>query len=247
MLRSKVHAELTKAMVTVKHSSIFLFLCLLPLFYGCSKDEPHIDTSLNYFPLSVGSYWIYDVTEITFDTLTQNKTIAYQEKYEIIDSYKNLLDENTFVIYVSTRDNDTESWTDTKTWSVKMSQLNEVIESEENIAYIKLLIPIRDGLKWKGNKYNTIEADRNNSTIDEFQIIDFKKPFESTNSITVQESNEVNFTYKDIRYSTYAESIGLVKRVNNYVEYCTDKFCWGLYIRAHERTKIQTLIDHVVQ
>ena len=233
----------------MKHFRVFFFLGIAAMVSACnSTDDKAVDTGLKYFPLTVGSFWIYDVSEVTFDTLAQNKIETYQEKYEVAEGYENELKETVFVMHVSKRNTDNDPWNYAQTWSAKVSLLNEIIVSEENIPYIKLLIPVKEGLTWKGNKYNTIESDRNNGRVDEFSINDFKEPFENfTTTITVYESDDLNFVYKDVRYSVYAEDIGLVYRKNNYVEYCDDIDCFGLYLRKHERTKIQTLKEYVNQ
>lgn len=207
-----------------------------------SKNEKPAETGAKYFPLKVSDTWVYDVTEIIYDSLIQNKKNIYQEQYEIVEETNSQLNENTYVIYVSTRSNESNPWVYSKTWSAKISILNEIIVNEENISYLKILLPIRDGLSWKGNKYNTIESTRTNGRIDNFIIKDFKKPYKDFNStFKVEESNDINLSYADVRYSVYAENVGLVYRINQYIEYCDQSDCFGQGIRKHEVTKIQTL------
>jgi hypothetical protein len=219
------------------------------LFQRCSSsDEKPADTGLKYFPLSVGNYWVYDVSEITFDTLIQDITIDYQERFDVVDSFKNQLNEITYVIHLSKRNTPDDAWENIQTWTAKVSNANEIIVTEENIAYVKLILPVREGSSWLGNKYNTIEADRNNSRIDNYIFQEVNKPFgDYANTITVQQSNDINLVYKDVRASIYAEKIGLVYQINNYIDYCDDDTCLGLYLRKHERTKIQTLAEYVVK
>jgi hypothetical protein len=234
---------------SMKLLQYFFIIVMLTLLNACgSEDEKPVDTGIQYFPLSVGNYWVYDVSEITFDTLIQDITMDYQERYQVVDSFKNQLNEITYVIYLSKRNSTTDEWENMQTWTAKISHTNEIVVTEENIAYIKLVLPVREGTTWLGNKYNTIEADRNNSRIDEYVFQDVKKPFgDFANTVTVQQSNDVNLVYKDIRTSTYAENVGLIYQVNNYIDYCDDNNCLGLYLRKHEQTKIQALAEYVVQ
>jgi hypothetical protein len=227
----------------------FFVVVLLVLLKGCnSSSETSFNSDLKYFPLKVGNSWTYNVTETTFDTLIQNIVSSYQEKYEITDTYKSQVNEDVYVIHISKRNTSDDDWQVSETWTAKVSNQNEVIVGEENILYVKMILPVHEGVTWKGNKYNTIEAERNNGRIDNFVYINVKKPYNDfPNTITVLESDDKNFAYKDVRYSVYASDVGLVYRVNNYIDYCDDIDCFGMYIRKHEHTKIQTLIDHVVQ
>jgi hypothetical protein len=227
----------------------YFFIILICLLNACSSsDEKPVDAGIKYFPLAVGNYWIYDVSEITFDTLIQDITAEYQERFEIADSFKNQLNEDTYVIHLSKRNTSDDAWENIQTWTAKVSNANEIIVTEENVAYVKMVLPVREGVNWLGNKYNTIEAERNNSRIDSYVFQDVKRPFRDyNNTITVQQSNDINLIYKDVRTSTYAENIGLVYQMNNYIDYCDDDACLGLYLRKHEHTKVQTLAEYVVQ
>jgi hypothetical protein len=233
----------------LKHLRYFFISFLIILFNACSStDENPLDTGLKYFPLQVGNYWIYDVTEITFDTLIQNITENYQERYEVVDSFENQLSEIAYVIHVSKRDDVDAAWEFDQTWTARLSNANEIIVAEENTPYVKLILPIREGATWLGNKYNTIEAERSNSRVDNYVFQNVKDAFDVyNNTITVQESSDLNLIYKDIRSSTYAEEIGLVYRINQYVDYCDENSCLGQYRRKHEQTKIQILAEHDVQ
>jgi len=224
---------------------IFSGLMIL-LVWACStSDETPNNTGLNYFPLSVGNTWIYDVSEVVYDTLIQDKKLNYQEKHEIIDSYTNDLGESVYVIFISTRSIETAPWTYLKTWSAKISYLNEIIVNEENEPYLKILLPVSAGRTWKGNKYNNVESIRTNGRVDNFVINDFGKTFNGYNkTFKVEESDDSNFSYDDIRYSVYAENIGLVYRLSRYIEYCDDNDCFGLGLRKHEVTKTHTLISY---
>jgi hypothetical protein len=228
---------------------LYFFCLLLILAQGCNtSDEKAVDIGLKYFPLKVGDAWTYNVSEVTYDTLIQNIVKDYQEQYEIVDTYKNQLNENVYVIHLSTRDNVDDDWEASQTWTAKVSKINEVIVSQEAIPFIKMILPVKEGVQWLGNKYNTIEADRNNGRIDTYSYLNVKKSYgDFANTITVQESNDLNLAYKDVRYSVYADSVGLIHRIDSYIDYCDAADCFGQYVRKHEHTKIQTLVEHVVQ
>lgn len=213
-----------------------------------SNETKNSKTGLNYFPLHVGNSWTYDVSELKFDTLIQNISSSYQEKFEVVDSFQNLSGEDEFVIHMSTRNNDEAAWTYSQTWSARVTMLNEILVEKENVIYLEILLPVSNGLSWKGNKYNTIESTRTNNRIDTYQVKNFAKSYTTFNhSFTVQESDDKNFAYQDLRYSIYAENVGLVYRINKYIEFCDDAVCFGLNIRNHEVTKIETLVEYVVQ
>jgi hypothetical protein len=220
------------------------------VIYACSSDEKPVDNGMTYFPLNVGNYWVYQVSEVIFDTTTQNIVKDYQQKLSVENSFKNSLGEDNYVIYMSQRDNDDDAWEYKETWSVKISSLNELIVNEENIPYVRLIFPVTEGLAWNGNKYNGLE-EVNNET-NEYKIVDYKQPYNDyLNTVTVEEADELNFVYKDMRYFVYAKDVGLVYHIDSYIDYCNEQNaesnCFGLYIRMHERTKIETLIEHAIQ
>jgi hypothetical protein len=215
---------------------------------ACSSEEKPVDLGLKYFPLKVGNVWTYNVSEVTYDTLIQDITTQYQEKHEIIEIYKNQQDDDVYVIHVSKREDSDDGWEAFQTWTAKITTTNEIIVSEENIPYLKMILPVSEGVNWRGNKYNTIESERSNGKVDDFLYLDVTAPYgDFTNTITVQESNDLNLSYKDVRYTIYADGIGVVYEVDSYIAYCDDIDCFGLSMRKHEHTKIQTLVDHVVQ
>lgn len=51
----------------MKYSFVFLFLTALFLFTACDDDPTEEKAILNYFPLAVGNYWIYDLYVIEAD------------------------------------------------------------------------------------------------------------------------------------------------------------------------------------
>jgi hypothetical protein len=233
----------------VKHLQKYFVAGLIMLLASCdSSDEKPADSGLRYFPSTIGSFWIYDVNEIVYDTLIQNNVLAYQEKFEVMDEFENQLGERTAIVYIYKRTDDTKAWVYETTWSAKISTLNEIIVIEENVAFLKILLPVTSGSTWKGNKYNDIESKRTNGRIDNFVITDFEKPYnEFPETFKVEESDDTNFSYSDIRYSVYAEQVGLVYRINKYIDYCDENDCFGLGIRKHEVTKIQTLVTYEIK
>ncbi|HEY8934341.1 MAG TPA: hypothetical protein VIM65_03940 [Cyclobacteriaceae bacterium] len=225
-----------------------LGVILVAVACDSSNETNYSKTGLNYYPLHVGNSWTYTVSELKFDTLIQNISSSYQEKFEVVDSFQNLSGEAEFVIHLSTRNNEDAAWTYSQTWSARVSALNEILVQEENVTYLEILLPVSNGLSWKGNKYNTIESTRTNNRIDTYVIKDFPKAYNTfSHSFKVQESDDKNFAYEDVRYSIYAENVGLAYRINKYIEYCDDAVCFGLNIRNHEVTKIETLVEYEVQ
>ncbi len=143
---------------------------LLPLLFfflfisSCKKDKSTspIDMGKNYFPLHLNHSIIYEVDSTVYDEFTfLPKTYRYQVKEIITQAFTN--DEATtsyrleryIKYYDSTKTYDQIPWQIKDVWTITPYP-SSIEKTEENIAYVKLIFPIKKAAQWNGNVKNTI-------------------------------------------------------------------------------------------
>lgn len=200
------------------YSYLFVSLvCIGILASHCTKDkstETPIDLGYNYFPDDVGRYIIYEVDSITQDDpVNFHDTTRYLLKEVIAATFLDnsgrttLRIERFYKIYSSTIPYDSMNWTGQKVWTVNRTQ-STLEKKEENITYLKLVFPVREGKQWNGNAYNTLGQK-------DYEIISVDQP-ETINNInfdsvlTVRQFEQINIIEYRYELEKYARNIGLV-------------------------------------
>lgn len=194
---------------------------------GCGDSVTPIDSSA-YFPLQVGTKWIYSVEEsATLRNLCADDGVTtsnYELKVMITQSYTNAEGGTTYMFERSTRTLPTDPWIPVATWTAQRNG-TKLIANESNVLFVKLLFPAEEGITWNGNEYNT-QIQLNNLNVDTYQMINVHQPYQLTaslnypKSITVIQNNEVsNILRMDFRKEVYALGVGLVYKESNVVSY----------------------------
>jgi hypothetical protein len=210
----------------LKHFRKYLPLLVL-LVAGCGTDpKPRAsDQGLNYYLIRTGWYQIYDVHEIRYSQVAEPDTLVYEMKTEVVDSFPNATKGITYVIYRSTRDDQSEDWKFLDTWSARVDA-NQAVQIEGNASYVKLSFPLSLNKTWNGNLLNGIGED-------EYKIVQFDEPttlggttFDKTLTVE-QEFNDDPIVYTDIRKETYARNIGLIVKETTQLRFCQSESCTG--------------------
>ena len=218
---------------------------------SCSTDSAK-PNDLNYFPLRVGQYWIYNVEEtaILRTACSDNGVTSsiYELKVIVTDSFPNTEKGFTYVFQRLKRANAQATWTPFETWSAQIKN-NQVLVNESNVIYVKLINPLADGLKWNGNLYNN-EVELNNLNEDDYTIFNKGKAYATslgqnfTNTVTVNQNDEdSNILYRDTRTEIYAFGVGLVYRESYLLKYFANSqlSCYGQKKTQQGTTYKQTL------
>lgn len=201
----------------VSRASGMLLFYVACLITSCnsSKEVGPETVGYDFYPLVVGNYRIYDVEEINY-LVTGFDTSVYQLREIIIDS----IPSNDHTIYLLRRDirtNEMDAWESDSVWTVTRTS-NYLSITENNIPFIKLTFPVKEGKEWDGNSlnsrseliyyYQSIEA----TSIDSLSLDDHIR--------VIIEDVEENVTGVDLRSEVYAKGIGLVEK-----DYLTQKKC----------------------
>lgn len=203
----------------------FLLFFLLTFIISCDKGENEMPAGygFDYFPIRKGQFTIFNIDKIVYSELSPPETLAYDLKTEVMDSFLNNAGDYTYVMYNSTRPDESGEWEYAETLSVRSSN-NEVVVTEGSVPYVKLSFPLKINAVWNGNKRNSSEAD-------EYKIVSFDQALtingmELEKTLTVeQEMYDDGITRTDERMEVYARGVGLVRRRIRQLTYCTEPIC----------------------
>jgi hypothetical protein len=180
-------------------------LCVV--FFSCKKEQDlsTIDLGYDFFPSKVGSYVIYEVDSTSYGVTTE--TFHYQIKEELSEEFEDDLGEPAFMVKRYLRHNNSQPWILADVWSQKRVS-NRAEKVEENIRYVKLKFPTKDGDSWNGNAYNNLPEQsykyKNVGKPADVGILQFP------NTLTVEQLNNVNLVDNQVFYEIYAHNVGLV-------------------------------------
>ncbi|GGK67802.1 hypothetical protein ACD591_20780 [Rufibacter glacialis] len=136
---------------------LLLSLVLLTsLLSSCGDDEITRDPDkmgLAYFPLQVGKYWVFDVTETKYVNNITSKT-NFQIREEIDEVTKDQLGKEWFRMKVSKRNSPTSAW---NIIGVKMvaATNTDLQVKDNNRTTVELVFPMAEGKKWNPNAFNS--------------------------------------------------------------------------------------------
>jgi len=212
---------------------------------GCGEDEGAKQLSdADYFPLRKGLYQVYAVHERNYQLQVETENVTYQLKTEVVDSFANQEGGYTYTIHRSKRNTAMDPWEFQQVWSVRINPANVVV-SEENIPFLKIVFPATENRHWDGNLLNNLPAD-------EYILTNTGKSYELENGTTagayiqiVQEDSSDLFNV-NMRQEFYARNIGLVQVEITDLEYCSDADECDItqHIIDNGTIYIQTLIEY---
>jgi hypothetical protein len=210
---------------------LFLFSCLL--FIDCSQKDDFISESPEeYQNLAVGKYITYRLDSLLYVNFGQKDTlIKYQAKDVVEGATTDALGRPSWRVVRYLRDTaGLTPWQENITYLIiSTRETLEVLEN--NLRFIKLKMPIREGFTWKGNSF--INTSSNDQTwifkfYDDWDYVYEKmgEPFTPFANLTVQNTITVNqadeflgspgnkgaYSERNFSKEVYAKGIGLVFR-----------------------------------
>lgn len=219
---------------------IFFMMALSVLFCSsCKKETEELQPGSveDYFPLTEGKYIVYDLDSILFTDFGQaQKTFSYEVKDEVDVGFTDNAGREAYRIVRYIRQQETEPWKAHQTF-MAVPTVNSLEYVENNMRYIKLSLPVRNGFSWKGNAYldtHTPEQDLSylnnwNYTYDSVGLPFAVGDQRFMNTIKVLERDEflgqdpsipgTPYAEKNFSMARYAKDIGLVYREFMHWEY----------------------------
>ncbi len=192
--------------------SLLMLLSLIIGLANCGKRtslEPSY-LSYDYYPYDTLSWWIYEVDSTAWVTLNST-TDTFHFNYQIKEEYTNTFTDNAnrkgILLQRSIRANQNESWRLKDIWKVYKNSMR-VEKIEENVNFIKLVFPARQGKKWDGNAYNTM--DEQLYTITELHKAYSGNGITFDSTLTVVQEDFVSLINEDIAMEVFAKDVGMI-------------------------------------
>lgn len=211
---------------------ICVVLCSLA-WLSCTKENnaPAADLQGEFYPLKVGSVYVYDVDSTAYSDFIGNcrgsaTNYKFQLKDSVADTFVGLTGDTSYRVERYRRNTSSSEWRIQQVYT-RSKTLRAAEEFINNQRFVRLVFPPVQGTYWNGNSKNTLGEQ-------EYIIEDGILPltinslsFDST--ITVKEIDEFNLIREDLVRSTYAKNVGLVQKTATQVNKCisTGEFTLG--------------------
>ena len=134
-------------------------LCLLAFvsiaFFSCNEKEEFTTAPLaDYLPLTAKKYITYRLDSTVFTNFGRSTEIhKYQVKHQIDTMITDNLGRPSYRVYRFLNDSAaTQAWQPAGSYLIT-ALADQVEVVEDNLRFIKMHLPIRNGFSWKGNKY----------------------------------------------------------------------------------------------
>ena len=230
------------------------------IFSACKKSTEDFQTSpvSDYYPLAVGKYISYSLDSTVFINFgTKDTVINYQVKHQVDALITDNLGRPAYRIIRYIRKTAANPWVPDNTFMAVPTEFSvEFIEN--NMRFIKMKAPVRNGFSWKGNSY--IDTYSLNSDVK--YLDDWDYTYDSLNTtislaaLTVDSTLKVDQrdevignpnapnSYSEINQGAerYAKGLGLVYRNFLHVEYQPPTPGRGGYRQGYGVK--MTMIDH---
>ncbi|MCX7650813.1 MAG: hypothetical protein N2050_09720 [Flavobacteriales bacterium] len=198
--------------------------------FGCRKTvlDNTQNTGRDYFPLTRGSWWLYQVDTIFYNEFSGDTVLGSAELLERADTL--IITDNGLTamrLERYSRPLGATAWGAPRIWWATLTD-RHALKSEENNIYAKLAFPLTPNASWNGNVYNIFPEQRYTvKSIDN----PYSGPFLNFDSVcTVQQ-----LFYEDLlqyrRYEEiFARRVGLVWKLEMDVTGSTQPADIGKYI-----------------
>ncbi len=195
---------------------IFAFFTLL-LFSRCETDTQLIISDYEYFPVFIGQYQVFEVTESLYSLSGSPIHSKYYVKEQISQSYEYPNQEKIYKIERFKKQMVSQSWKIDSVWTTQLL-INKAIRTENNSSIVKLYFPIQTGQFWNKNELNSFSSQKV-SYQDKGK--DFKidtKVYQNTVSVVIK--NDSSLISKNSNFEIYAPKLGLIYCENKNLAYC---------------------------
>jgi hypothetical protein len=130
-------------------------------FFSCNEKEEFISDKKvsDYLPLTVGKYITYRIDSLVFTNFGRSSEIhRYQVKHVIDAQITDNLGRPSYRVYKFIRDSvGIQPWVSNGSYFITpvstQLELDQLELIEDNLRFIKMHLPIKDGFSWKGNRY----------------------------------------------------------------------------------------------
>ena len=132
-------------------------------FAGCKTETEAIpETGTDYYPVAVGRFWTYAVTDTTWDQSSYSNgqvlrgratVVNSQARETITETFTDAAGNTAYRMMRAKRANATAGWTNDSVFVVTATP-QYVAVSRSNLRTLEAVFPIREGSKWHINGFN---------------------------------------------------------------------------------------------
>jgi hypothetical protein len=226
------------------------------LLLACVPDNQlDFPVGQNYFPLRVGDYKIYQVTETEIRPYNIETQFTYEIKTIVTDSFPNADGKHSYIISRFKRAGNTANWEGLDTWAGRSND-REVVITEGNTPYLRISYPVESARTWNGNTYNSDETNEicQGAFVTSCDLYSFggvNIPYATSSGLSFEKAIEVienndsdTFVRYDVRKTIYALNVGIVYREINIKKYCTQDDCYGKQLVEDGRVMVMELKEY---
>jgi hypothetical protein len=205
-------------------------------FASCEKETSGYEDMTNgkeFMPLEIGRYILYDVDSVIWDDFLRAEIHHHsQQRYEVVDTFRDDANRLSYVINVLSRPSAQFPFKPDNVIHVTPTETTMEYK-QRNINFIKLIFPVENGRAWDGNaKIPLGDADYEEYNNPKWKY-EYSKLGESfdpgnnfyQNSVTVNHiDDQLNdpdvdttaYAYKNYSQEVYAYNVGMVYRQRTY-------------------------------
>lgn len=197
------------------------YLLLLSLLWllSCQRD-PVADTGsgYEYAPVETGRYCVYDVSEQQYALNAPPVQRAYQVKEVIGAPYTDATGQSAYRLMRYRRAALAAGWQLDSIWTTQRTD-NQLIRTENGLAFVSLLFPVSERLTWNGNRYNALGDDT-------YELRNVGQPYRVSDTtydqtLTVMGRNDSTLISHDKRLTVFARQVGIVYRERIQLQFCS--------------------------
>lgn len=182
---------------------------------SCSTPDTNPVDSYSYFPLEIGNYRVYDVTEDVYSAGQKNPVSkAWKEKDEVMREEQSANNSKRYILSRSIWDEQSQSWIKKKEFSVSTFP-DKMVVNLDNEVFTPLIFPCNPGVEWDGYAYFNLDSkDPRYGSMHRYE--DINKPLTSNSlhfDYTVKVSERADTTSRAqfrLGYKYYASGVGLI-------------------------------------
>ncbi len=241
--------------------SLFLFaVCCGILFQSC-KDETEGEFAgfeTEFYPLEIGKFWEYQVDSVTYAIGGNNvdSTTSFIRE-EIVDNFIDATGDTVARIDKFWKRNINDDWQIQKAVTATRSG-NQAIRTEDNLRFIKIVLPPNVGSRWNGNVFIDpfqdfrvggelvkIYKDWDDAEVIERQATASVNGVSYSDLVTVVLTNTSSIIERRFAQEQYAKGVGLISAEYMILDtQCND--CGDDWLEKAEQgyTLNQVLINH---
>ncbi|WP_207430450.1 hypothetical protein [Sabulibacter ruber] len=201
---------------------ILLFVvALTSLLTSCGDEEITRDpdsVGYQYYPLEVGRYWIFNVTENKYTNNIKVETTAYQTMERIDTVLKDQTGKEWYRVELSRRADASSSWVINGVKLISLSS-SDLRVQENNQTTVQMVFPVKNGYSFISNGFQNSE-DPVYYTYENLGQALSEDGLSYDNTLTVIRADFDKLLDLDEAYTILATEVGPVKRSVIFYEYC---------------------------